>query len=174
MKTCLFDTRDLLPPGGILLCSSSSVLFLLPLPNITNFFSSHKEIITHPHNNNKMKLTSPTVLLTLAVGTPVHAFAPSRPISALSSNTALHVGAALDWNTQDLDENLLMERAEACAHSESCSLDEAKIALDDVIHVQSGCISGSVMGAVCENVDSAAEIVAHLREKIAIKTKQAM
>ena len=99
-------------------------------------------------------------------------FSPSPGRTILE--TSRNVGATIEWNPQHVDENLLMERAEVCAHSDSCSLEEVKIALDDVIHVQSGCVSGTVLGSVCENVDTAAEIVARLREKIAVKTKQAM
>ena len=116
-----------------------------------------------------MKLSTP--LLCLTIWSSAHAFAPSR---LASSFTALNVGVVMDWNDQDLDESLLMKRAEACADSDACSLDEARTALDDVIHVLSGCISGTVLGSVCENVDTAADVVARLREKIAIKTKKAM
>lgn len=80
----------------------------------------------------------------------------------------------MHWNEQDLDESFLMKRAEACAHSDSCSLQEARKALDDVLRVQSGCLSGTVLGSVCENVDIACEIVAELRQKIEQKSKEAM
>jgi hypothetical protein len=116
-----------------------------------------------------MKLSTP--LLSLTIWSSTQAFAPSRPANVF---TALHVGVAMDWNDQDLDETLLIKRAEACANSDSCSLEEARTALDDVIHVLSGCISGTVLGSVCENVDTAADVVARLRKKISIKTKEAM
>jgi len=121
-----------------------------------------------------MKVSTP--LLSLTIWSSAHAFAPSRSASSRSASsfTALNVGAAMDWNDQDLDETLLMKRAEACANSDACSLDEARTALDDVIHVLSGCIIGTVLGSVCENVDTAADVVARLREKIANKTKEAM
>ena len=86
----------------------------------------------------------------------------------------LHVGIAWDWKDQDLDETFLMQRAQACADSDSCSLDDARICLDDVLHIQSGCVSGVVAGNVCDNVDGVAEVVAKLRQKIADKTTEAM
>jgi hypothetical protein len=116
-----------------------------------------------------MKLSTP--LLFLTTWSAAQAFVPSRPATSF---TALRVSVVMDWNDKDLDETILMQRAEACANSESCSLDEARTALDDVIHVLSGCVSGTVLGDVCENVDTAAEVVARLREKISVKTKQAM
>jgi hypothetical protein len=80
----------------------------------------------------------------------------------------------MDWNDQDLDETFLMQRAEACASSDSCSLQDARTCLDDVLHVQSGCLGKTVLGSVCENVDAAAELVANLRQKIQQKTREAM
>lgn len=80
----------------------------------------------------------------------------------------------MDWNQQDLDETFLMKRAQACADSDSCSLQDARICLDDIIRVQSGCVSGAILGSVCENVDVAAEVVAKLRQKVQDKTKEAM
>ena len=47
------------------------------------------------------------------------------------------------------------------------AVEDAEIFLHDVLHVQSSCASGVLMGnALCENQDSAAEIVANLRAKI--------
>lgn len=106
----------------------------------------------------------------------VHAFSRPALVSTpvVSAVGPLNVGMALDWKNQDLDESFLMQRAEACAHSDSCSLEDARVYLDDVIHVQSGCVTGSVLGGVCENVDVAAELVANLRQKIVQKTREAM
>jgi len=116
-----------------------------------------------------MRLSSP--ILSLAFFCSTEAFVPSRPTTSL---TALHVGTAIEWNQQNLDENLLLKRAEACADSDTCSLDEARTALNDVLQILSGCVTGTILGSVCENVDVSAGIVARLREKIAVKSKEAM
>lgn len=85
----------------------------------------------------------------------------------------LHVGVALDWNSQQEDESFLMQWASECADSESCSLEDAKFCLDNVIRIQSGCSSGSLVGnSVCDDVVVAAGIVANLREKIDRETKR--
>ena len=81
---------------------------------------------------------------------------------------------AIDWTPEE-DEAFLMQKAQACADSDSCSLEDAKMYLDDVIHIQSGCASGVLLGSdVCDNVSDAAGIVANLRAKIDRGTKQAM
>ena len=99
-----------------------------------------------------------------------------QKMSCRMTSTAgpLHVGIAWDWNDQDLDETFLMQRAHACADSDSCSLDDARTCLDDVLHIQSGCVAGAVAGNACDNVDGVTETVAKLRQKIANKTTEAM
>lgn len=84
------------------------------------------------------------------------------------------VGAAIEWSPDEEDEAYLMSRAVECANSESCSLEDARMYLDDVIRIQSGCVTGTVLGDVCESVDTAAEVVANLRQKIQEKAKQAL
>ena len=102
----------------------------------------------------------------------------AEAFSVASSRTTavgpLHVGLAVDWNDQGLDEDYLMQRAEACATSDECSLEEAQIALTDVLHVQSGCASGTISGSACQNVNAAAELVANLRVKVAQKAREAL
>jgi hypothetical protein len=109
----------------------------------------------------------------------VDAFTASPNLALASTPVAsvvgpLKVGATMDWNNRELDEAFLMQRAETCAHSDSCSLEDARTYLDDVLHVQSGCVGGTVLGSVCENVDIAVAVVADLRQKIAKKTEEAM
>jgi hypothetical protein len=60
-----------------------------------------------------------------------------------------------------------MDKARECAFSDSCSIDEVRDHLQDILTIQSGCVSGVIAGSdLCENQDAAAEIVAHLREKL--------
>jgi hypothetical protein len=102
------------------------------------------------------------------------AFTSHRPALLLQRrhSTTLNVGASLDWNA-GYDQDFLMQRADACAHSDSCSLEESTVCLDAVIHIQSGCSSGVLIGDhVCENADTAAEIVANLRQNIDRETKR--
>lgn len=83
----------------------------------------------------------------------------------------LHVGATWDWNN---DESFyLQEQAESCASSDSCSLEDARVCLDNMIRIQSDCSSGSLVGSkVCEDVSDAAAIVGSLREKIDTQSKR--
>ena len=69
----------------------------------------------------------------------------------------------------------LMERANECAHSDSCSVEDALMYLQDVIHVQSDCVTGTLVGKdLCENQDVVADVVAHLREKVAREGQSAV
>lgn len=77
----------------------------------------------------------------------------------------------MEWEVED--ETFLMQQAMNCANSDSCSLEEAEEFLEGVLHVQSACASGALIGsAICTNVDAAAETVANLRAKIARKSKE--
>jgi hypothetical protein len=64
------------------------------------------------------------------------------------------------------DEVTMMIQARECAFSDEGSADEARSFLHQILHVQSGCVSGVLSGHdLCENQDDVAEIVAHLRQK---------
>ena len=64
------------------------------------------------------------------------------------------------------NEVIMMIKARECAFSDDCSADEARSFLHQILHVQSGCVSGVLNGHdLCENQDDVAEIVAHLRQK---------
>ena len=116
----------------------------------------------------KMKVCTPLLLSALASG----ASAFTAGLAQQRHKTALHVGATLDWNSVE-DEMFLYQRAQACADSDSCSLEDAKAFLGEVIHVQSDCVSGVLVGSnVCDDVITPATIVASLREKIEKETKK--
>ena len=67
----------------------------------------------------------------------------------------------------------LMDRANACAHSETCSVEDAMKYLQDVIHIQSDCVTGTLVGKdLCENQDVVADTVANLRQKIGSSVEQ--
>ena len=61
----------------------------------------------------------------------------------------------------------IMDRANECAHSDTCSVEDAMTYLQDVIHIQSDCVTGTLVGKdLCENQDTVADVVANLRQKI--------
>ena len=97
----------------------------------------------------------------------------SSSTCSTSSPSALNVGAV--W-TDDINNDIyLMNRAEACANSESCGLEEASAFLDDILHQQKECIGAGVLSTkatICDNVDVTAEIVANLRAKIELQRRQ--
>eukprot|EP01083_Nonionella_stella_P301551 1035210_1 len=64
-------------------------------------------------------------------------------------------------------------RADACAHSDSCSIDDAEHFIAEILTLQSDCLSGSLSDdEVCEDVTFPAEVIASLREKIAKETSK--
>ena len=94
-------------------------------------------------------------------------FSPTRLASKTQAKVqSLKAGYALEWPGEE-ESNFLMQRANRCANSEECSIDDAQEYLSDVLFVQSGCTAGVLEGHdVCTNQDVAAEIVANLRYKI--------
>ena len=93
-------------------------------------------------------------LVLLAALLPATAVAFSTPSGRVVSSTSqLHVGAA--WSLEEnydsvLDSDAMMHRAQACADSEECSLEEAQTCLDEVLHIQSNCVSGGVLSTSSE------------------------
>lgn len=91
----------------------------------------------------------------------------------MSSSSAL-LAEALVMDAES-DGVFLMSRATACANDETCSLDEAQSYLDDVLMIQKDCLDETLASgnaAICENVDAAVEVVATLRQKIAVERKK--
>lgn len=62
---------------------------------------------------------------------------------------------------------MMMMKANTCAHSETCSIDEAEEYLNEILHLQSNCASGSLNSEqICDDVDFPSEVIAGLRQKI--------
>lgn len=62
---------------------------------------------------------------------------------------------------------MMMMKANTCAHSDTCSIDEAEDYLKEMLHLQSNCASGSLTSdLICEDVIFPSEVIAGLREKI--------
>lgn len=89
-------------------------------------------------------------------------------MQSISRVAPLNVAATMDWD----DEAFLMQYAQDCASSGSCSLEDYEACLNNVIRIQSGCSSGSLVGSDVCDVDGAVELVANLREKIAKETER--
>ncbi|CAJ1969448.1 unnamed protein product [Cylindrotheca closterium] len=93
----------------------------------------------------------------LLLAASASSFAPN--VQTVHRLAPLNVGATYDGDW--------MEQAQSCADSDSCSLEENKLCLEHVLLIQSACSAGTLLGdQVCEDVTSAAEIVANLRSKI--------
>jgi hypothetical protein len=64
----------------------------------------------------------------------------------------------------------LLNNARACAFSDTSSPAEAKRYLHDIMHMESGCVAGTLVAPhdLCgDNVDDMVDIVVHLRQKAA-------
>ena len=93
--------------------------------------------------------------------------------TATKTTTTSRKAIALDWEQQDDSDAFLLMRAMDCADSDSCSLEEAEHYLESILHAESGCASGALIGStICDDVSDAAEAVAHLRSKIGRESKR--
>jgi hypothetical protein len=73
------------------------------------------------------------------------------------------VGAVI-METED-DARFILRQAKLCAYDPDCSVNDAEIMLREMLHVQSGCVTGTLVGHdLCEEQDEAADVVAHLRD----------
>jgi len=118
-----------------------------------------------------MKLISTsTTFLSLSFMGKADAFAPSRskPLARISITSLKSMVI-----NHDEDAMHMMIKADKCAHSETCSVDDAAHYLDEVLHLQSDCISGSLTkDEICEDVAFPAAVVGSLREKIVNETSK--
>jgi len=88
---------------------------------------------------------------------------PSSRAASIRPATALNVHAA---NSEEEAITMIME-ANICAHSETCSIEEAEAYLNEMLHLQSDCVSGSLSnGLICDDVTFPSEVIAGLRDKI--------
>eukprot|EP00557_Chaetoceros_sp_GSL56_P005064 CAMPEP_0176497868 /NCGR_PEP_ID=MMETSP0200_2-20121128/11982_1 /TAXON_ID=947934 /ORGANISM="Chaetoceros sp., Strain GSL56" /LENGTH=243 /DNA_ID=CAMNT_0017895967 /DNA_START=105 /DNA_END=833 /DNA_ORIENTATION=+ len=111
-----------------------------------------------------------SIVMSLAISGNSDAFSPNsiKPLAKVTTKLHSH---AID---SDSDAMYMMMKAEACAHSETCSIEDAERYLQEILHLQSDCcVSGKLAShEVCQDVQYPAEIVATLRSKIAQKQKQ--
>jgi hypothetical protein len=117
-----------------------------------------KALFRYESPSNMTRLHLPLLLLVASASS----FAPN--VQTVHRLAPLNVGATYDGEW--------MEHAQSCADSDSCSLEENKLCLENVLRIQSACSAGSLLGdKVCDDVTSAAEIVANLRSKIDKQSK---
>jgi hypothetical protein len=102
--------------------------------------------------------------LALSFFTISHGFAPAfRPQNLAFKSACQELKSTMELSS----DSSMMIKARECAFSDASSAAEAQSFLHQILHVQSGCVSGTVSGQdLCENQDQVAEIVAHLRQKV--------
>ena len=113
-----------------------------------------------------------------AFGT-VESFSPSTVVarqkrsSASAGTSALHFSNAVLVHDENDESSYryILSKARECAFSDRSTSSDAKGFLKDILELESGCVSGNLAGHdICDNVDELAELVAHLRQKVANNT----
>lgn len=107
---------------------------------------------------------APLTAVVVALAGNTNAFSPNvvKPIR-------MHTSTKLNSHTLGSDDDALfvMMKANACAHSDSCSIDEAENYLNEVMHLQSDCVTGSLESSqICDDVLYPSEVIGALRKKI--------
>jgi hypothetical protein len=70
------------------------------------------------------------------------------------------------------DARFILSKAKECAYGDSCDVEDCELFLNEMLHLQSGCVTGTLIGDdLCEDQDVAADVVAHLREKVKDRIK---
>jgi len=95
----------------------------------------------------------------------------SSGFSATSMNSKVFGRPALALHStksfSEEDASYIMSQASACAHSDTCSIDDANNYLEAVVSVQGDCTANVLVDdAVCGDADNISEIVALLRAKV--------
>jgi hypothetical protein len=96
------------------------------------------------------------------------------PLSMTIAPTATDSNTDSDSNTRNPpfaedEARLLLAKAREYAYDDQDlgTLKEARFLLREMIHLQSGCVTGTLVGAdLCDDQAGAADVVAHLRTKI--------
>lgn len=85
---------------------------------------------------------------------------PTRPVSSRRAGVAL-------METED-DARYILSRAKIAAYNgDFDDIQDCEMLLNEMLHMQSGCVTGTLVGHdLCEEQAVAADVVAHLREKI--------
>lgn len=114
---------------------------------------------------------SASIVMSLALAGNSNAFSPNtiKPLAKVSTKLHSH---AID---SDSDAMYMMMKAEACAHSDTCSVEDAERYLQEILHLQSDCVAGKLANhQICQDVQYPAEIISTLRSKIAQKQQSSI
>jgi hypothetical protein len=109
-----------------------------------------------------------TLGLLFLLSTAVNGFViPKQATTTTHTRTTrISMVGTVIMETED-DARFILSRAKLCAYDPDCSVEDAEIMLNEMLHVQSGCAMGTLVGHdLCEEQDVAADVVAHLREKV--------
>jgi hypothetical protein len=112
---------------------------------------------------------SASIVMSFALAGNSNAFSPNsiKPLAKVSTKLHSH---AID---SDSDAMYMMMKAEACAHSDTCSIEDAERYLQEILHLQSDCVAGKLAShQICQDVQYPAEIISTLRSKIAQKQQR--
>jgi hypothetical protein len=104
------------------------------------------------------------LLLFLDSSSTTNGFAPSAMIAKRRLG-ALHA-RALEQSHDSTHYRYFLAKARECAYSDTGTSAEARSYMTKILEFESDCVSGALMGGICENIDEVADTVAHLREKI--------
>ena len=109
-------------------------------------------------------MTMKTFKLLLMWFTVTHGFSRYLPTGhqhLARSSTALYKSIS------EQDATYLLAKAQECAFSDSATVEDAKHYLRELLHIQSGCVVGTIAGRdLCDNQESVAEIVLRLQAVI--------
>jgi hypothetical protein len=95
----------------------------------------------------------------------IQSFSLSNTQSLAFTASPLHASSPQKY-TED-NAAYIMEKARECAYSDTCSLEDATLYLQEVVDVQGNCATGTLSGnEVCDDAVSISEIVTGLRARI--------
>jgi hypothetical protein len=95
------------------------------------------------------------------------AFAPCHSVAS-SRRTAFGLSSSVAEYMDEDDElrfGQMLLKARECAFSDYGTAVDAREYLREILHMESGCVSGNLSGEICDNVDEVADLVSHLRVK---------
>jgi hypothetical protein len=122
-------------------------------------------VITHPSKMCSRRSAYAYIGVLVSAFHQSVAFSPNtiRPLHRLDGRTRLQ-SHAIDSEDEAM---MTMMRATTCAHSETCSIEEAEKYLDEILNLQSSCVSGTLSSQqLCEDVLFTSEVISDLRQKI--------
>jgi hypothetical protein len=125
-------------------------------------------------NNNSHRTPLKSSLLQVAVmltssATRCAAFTTPSPttfnVQQKITTTALNSNShAIDAEDEAM---MMMMKANTCANSETCSIEEANEYLNEMLHIQSNCATGTLSSdLICNDISFPTEVIAGLRDKI--------